>query len=790
MIYTFYSYKGGVGRTMALANIAELFYQAGLTVLMVDWDLEAPGLERFFPTLLQGNILQKRGIIDMLLQYKVQMSQELPDSEEDPISLLESPKELIVDVYPDSSQAKLWFLPSGKRSDGHSEEHFTNYANSVLTFDWQDFYENWEGERYFDWLREQFEDIADVILIDSRTGVTEMGGVCTYQFADIIVMLCATNQQNLEGIYKMALSFKRPELTPLRRGRPLEVLIVPARVDFSEGIPLNQFKRDFLKQFEEFVPAVLGDSPERLWELEIPYVPYYAYNERVAVRERGEAIAGPIVNAFDQLAQTIEKLKPTRLVFVNREEELKRILSYFAPAYHLIDAPAGYGKTALLQELKHRFEEQQWVTAYVAVGKNHTLPNITQALAAKLNVSFTKYDNTQFLGQNLAQAVLQQRGKEFSSQNKKGLVLLIDIDTKSDPLLQPTVKELFTNFIPTMQQSLHGLNFFQEGHNRFRVIFAGRYLAGKIPSEAPFRFAILKLTSFNYEIVREAVQAYLPYQKEIEQLAAHLMYYTTGHPSSITRVLRFYEERGNNSPDEFFCDFADEIWENIVWPESDAIRQDIEQRLRRIFDGLSFFRFLNYSVLDELRNNAPFPEYADAKQFDDAFDLADALTGTYLMDWENRLLRDALTRRLLVLRFLRELSPQAFAKRCQHAQSIYATQLQNPATQMPERWTIECLFQFLQQYTKDIQLQQKRKKIGQNFLANVVPNALHLLVKNRNPQVEYATLKQTLAADWEFRFTVNYYLRENQYNDEPYRQLEQEINDFFTQIQEVGGNRV
>ena len=48
MIYTFYSYKGGVGRSMAMANVAECFCQQGLDVLMIDWDLEAPGLESFF----------------------------------------------------------------------------------------------------------------------------------------------------------------------------------------------------------------------------------------------------------------------------------------------------------------------------------------------------------------------------------------------------------------------------------------------------------------------------------------------------------------------------------------------------------------------------------------------------------------------------------------------------------------------------------------------------------------------------------------------------------------------
>ena len=48
MIVTFYSYKGGVGRSMALANVAEWFRLQGLKVVMVDWDLEAPGLESFF----------------------------------------------------------------------------------------------------------------------------------------------------------------------------------------------------------------------------------------------------------------------------------------------------------------------------------------------------------------------------------------------------------------------------------------------------------------------------------------------------------------------------------------------------------------------------------------------------------------------------------------------------------------------------------------------------------------------------------------------------------------------
>ena len=48
MIFTFYSFKGGVGRSMAMATVGYLLAQRGLKVLVIDFDLEAPGLEHYF----------------------------------------------------------------------------------------------------------------------------------------------------------------------------------------------------------------------------------------------------------------------------------------------------------------------------------------------------------------------------------------------------------------------------------------------------------------------------------------------------------------------------------------------------------------------------------------------------------------------------------------------------------------------------------------------------------------------------------------------------------------------
>ena len=40
-VVTFYSYKGGTGRTMALANVAWILAANGKKVLTIDWDLES-----------------------------------------------------------------------------------------------------------------------------------------------------------------------------------------------------------------------------------------------------------------------------------------------------------------------------------------------------------------------------------------------------------------------------------------------------------------------------------------------------------------------------------------------------------------------------------------------------------------------------------------------------------------------------------------------------------------------------------------------------------------------------
>lgn len=339
MIYTFYSFKGGVGRSMALANVAELLYRYGLKVLMVDLDLEAPGLERYFdvpeaaynPT----DVLDKRGLIDMLISYKKLYSlPRLNLSESSTFADASSQKQFsfpvepltnfIVPIYESGNHGgTLHIIPAGYRAG----DEFTRYSERVRSFDWDNFYSEWKGEEFFEWFRCEAESFADVVLIDSRTGVTEMGGVCTYQLADVVVMFAGPNQQNLDGTLMMAESLVNPDLIQEgRKGRPLSLLFVPSRVESAEKLLLDEFEAKFSKTLGSFIKPELKFERSVFIDLKIPYVPYYAYMEAVAVRDFQQASASDLVAAYQRLSFTLAQLAP------ETEPVRKRLLGEEYPA--------------------------------------------------------------------------------------------------------------------------------------------------------------------------------------------------------------------------------------------------------------------------------------------------------------------------------------------------------------------------------------------------------------------------------------------------------------------------
>src|ERR1700739_4801894 len=124
MIYPFYSFKGGVGRSMALSNVAEFLCSRGARVLMIDWDLEAPGLESFFFGPDDAGSLDVRsrvGLIDYLDKYRRDYDARRPRAKfSDVVEGVRPLEKLLAPIHPpvpnNPTGGELWLLPAGWRA--------------------------------------------------------------------------------------------------------------------------------------------------------------------------------------------------------------------------------------------------------------------------------------------------------------------------------------------------------------------------------------------------------------------------------------------------------------------------------------------------------------------------------------------------------------------------------------------------------------------------------------------------------------------------------------------------
>ena len=177
-VTTFYSFKGGVGRTMALVNAAVALALRGRRVLAVDFDVEAPGLDTFDALRPREEI---PGVIDFVASYLD--AGQAPDAAD------------FIGECPEVGErgGRLWIMPSGRNE---------SYAANFNRIDWGELYEKHDGYLLLEDLKEQWKRIIrpDYVLIDSRTGHTDTGGICTRQLPDSVVVLFFPNEQNLRGL--------------------------------------------------------------------------------------------------------------------------------------------------------------------------------------------------------------------------------------------------------------------------------------------------------------------------------------------------------------------------------------------------------------------------------------------------------------------------------------------------------------------------------------------------------------------------------------------------------------
>src|SRR5262249_30942832 len=203
-IITFYSYKGGTGRSMHLANVAWILASNGKRVLMIDWDLEAPGLHRYFqPFLIDKELIATDGLIDLMWDFSDAAMTPVPDAERE-----EGWHEAYTDLTRCTAAVR-WTFPSPGRLDLLAAgRQGASYSRRVTAFNWQNFYDRLGGGVFLESLKARMRIAYDYVLIDSRTGVTDTAGICTVQLPDALVVCFTPNNQSIEGCAAIAQSVR------------------------------------------------------------------------------------------------------------------------------------------------------------------------------------------------------------------------------------------------------------------------------------------------------------------------------------------------------------------------------------------------------------------------------------------------------------------------------------------------------------------------------------------------------------------------------------------------------
>lgn len=231
-IVTFYSFKGGVGRTMALANVGFLAALAGRRVLLVDWDLEAPGLAYYFKGLhdpaAAKAIRDAPGILDLVWNWraklhaagKAQDVDELIGSHRQggPFAACARPLVAGERLGPGGC---LDVVGAGRQTV--DAELGVSYERALAELSWSAFFEEEAGgalvSAFSEWARQSY----DHILVDSRTGLADTAGICTVQVPDTVALCFVLNRQNIDGVAKVGAAIRRNAAHVRLRALPMRV---------------------------------------------------------------------------------------------------------------------------------------------------------------------------------------------------------------------------------------------------------------------------------------------------------------------------------------------------------------------------------------------------------------------------------------------------------------------------------------------------------------------------------------------------------------------------------------
>ena len=529
-VTSFYSFKGGVGRTTATILTALLLARQGKKVLLIDFDLEAPGLASIFANQEDNaeRLLAVKGFVDFLIDFEANRK-EIKKLSIDDYYFVKNEQILV-----GSNGGELIIVPAIATDSKSAESYIDKLSKANIKFGF--------GKDYIpDIFLKTLEDKVkpDFILIDTRTGINDVGGLVFNRYAQNIFLIFFGSQQNMFGLESIL-----PELKQLNQ-KDVNFYLVNSPVPQNSTDAETEINYYVEKSYEIFSNHFYNDDlPSQFDETADHYPINIPYNPQALILNNYKKLANLIENSknsyqeianiissnathenSDGVGQTdsssnqgildciikIDKGAGTSEVEFKTEHDLK---SYFYPRKDykyifendrfLIRGDKGVGKTALFSVLSHQnyakalaefcgvkseeIEKTEWV-----IGLEKPTSDNSNSFPNKANYEAIKdFEHSQFRNFWIILLIRQIKSKLGIDSELKNKILTSELKDIKNIASQENIGEELYEILYTINAKL------KEQNKTLIIVYD--HLDAELPSENNIRGKLVSaLLAFFYD---------------------------------------------------------------------------------------------------------------------------------------------------------------------------------------------------------------------------------------------------------------------------------------------------